>query len=126
MASFTGGDSIEVRCKEAGLMGSYYPATILKPLGKKDYLVQFQSLVADRRNDMVRGVVEAADIRPSPPNFQVMSYRSGDLVDVFDDDGWKVRSFDSMGEGYSGRKFRIHQEWKDGEWFLSRKSNKKI
>ncbi|KAL5727033.1 hypothetical protein ACHQM5_000269 [Ranunculus cassubicifolius] len=135
--AFNTGDSVEVSMKEEGFFGSYYPATILQQFENKKYLVQYHTLLEEEdQNHMLQEVVSAAEIRPSPPKHIVMHYRTGDLVDVYDNDGWWVGKltsrrkfndygvyFESSGDviGYPVTKLRVHQEWKNGRWYLSRK-----
>ncbi|KAL5727032.1 hypothetical protein ACHQM5_000268 [Ranunculus cassubicifolius] len=132
---FKGGDPVEVKSKEEGSssMGCYYSATILKPLGKDDYLVQYKTLLEDDKKHLVKEVVDASKIRPMPPRIHV-DYRIGDTVDACDGEGWRVGKLIEIRNGkdfgicfgrgdvvdYPGSKVRLRQEWKEGKWFLSR------
>ncbi|OVA13635.1 Agenet-like domain [Macleaya cordata] len=136
MKKFLPGDSVEVSSKEEGFLGSYYEATIIKPVvvgNKNKYLVEYKTLLTDDEKMFLRDIVDATEIRPSPPIIPVSEFHLFDQVDVFANDGWWVGRitgkklsnyqvyFDrSTGEtiGYRFSQLRIHQEWENGKWVV--------
>ncbi|PIA47389.1 hypothetical protein AQUCO_01400214v1 [Aquilegia coerulea] len=129
---FSKGDAVEVNSKQEGFVGSYYEATVLMPYEKNKYVVQYKTLITDDEKYWLKEVVDASEIRPTPPpKVMVSGFNHHDFVDVYDNDGWWVgritgRSpthysvyFDSTSEelSYPVSKVRVHQEWINGRWF---------
>ncbi|OVA13636.1 Agenet-like domain [Macleaya cordata] len=136
---FLPGDSVEISSKEVGFMGSYYEAIIVEPVvgNKNKYLVEYLTLITDDQKRYLREIVDATEIRPSPPKIPVSDFNILDQVDVFDNDGWWVGRitgrdlvnfyvyFDrSTGETlrYRFPQLRVHQEWENGKWVPSQKA----
>ncbi|KAF5185510.1 agenet domain-containing protein [Thalictrum thalictroides] len=138
MMALRKGDSVEVHSKQEGYVGSYYEATVVKPLEKNKYIVQYKTLVTDDEKYWLKEVVDATEVRPSPPKVKVSVSVSGfkqqDYVDAYDNEGWWVGRitgrtspthysvyFDSTNEelSYPVSRIRVHQEWINGKWFTS-------
>ncbi|KAF9616081.1 hypothetical protein IFM89_028547 [Coptis chinensis] len=137
--SFEKGDSVEVHSNQEGFVGSYFAAKIVMPMGKNKYLVEYQTLVTDDdKKQMLQEIVNAREIRPTPPEILVPRFYLLDTVDVLDNDGWWVGSvhfrptvkeysvyFESTGEeiDYPYHNMRLHQEWENGKWYPSPRHN---
>ncbi|OVA08048.1 Agenet-like domain [Macleaya cordata] len=137
MKKFLPGDLVEISSKEDGFLGSYYEATILKPVvvgNMNKYLVEYKTLVTDDEKMFLREIVDATEIRPSPPKIPVSDFNLYDQVDVFANDGWwagrivgrnlsnyNVYFNRSTREtiGYRFSDLRVHQEWDNGKWVVA-------
>ncbi|KAL3503127.1 hypothetical protein ACH5RR_037576 [Cinchona calisaya] len=127
------GDSVEICNNEDGLFGSYYEAKIITKKGKNKFLVEYKTLVKQEgETELLKEVVEASKVRPSPPQLSVPEFYVLDKVDAFDNDGWWVGKitgrtsheyyvyFESSGEEflYPFGSLRLHQEYENGQWIL--------
>ncbi|KAL2483424.1 Plant Tudor-like protein [Forsythia ovata] len=127
---FQRGDQVEIASKEEGFVGSYYEARVVTELARKEYIVQYLTLVKDDMSEPLREVVTADEVRPPPPEMPVTGFRLYDLVDAFDNDGWWVGKitgrignkyfvyFDSSKDelAYDFELLRMHQDLVDGKW----------
>ncbi|KAL2483425.1 Plant Tudor-like protein [Forsythia ovata] len=127
---FQRGDQVEIASKEEGFVGSYYEATVVTALVRKEYIVQYLTLVKDDMSEPLREFVTADEVRPPPPEISVTGFRLYDLVDAFDNDGWWVGKitgrignkyfvyFDSSKDelAYDFERLRMHQDLVDGKW----------
>ncbi|XP_057952165.1 protein AGENET DOMAIN (AGD)-CONTAINING P1 [Malania oleifera] len=128
------GKYVEVCGKEDGFLGSYFVAKVMRRVGKKKLTVEYLTLLSDgEAGQPLREVVDAADVRPLPPQIPVMGFDVLDKVDAFDNDGWWVGRvtgrdfstysvyFDSSGDeiAYPISRLRLHQEWENGRWVPS-------
>ncbi|KAI3747630.1 hypothetical protein L6452_10164 [Arctium lappa] len=133
--AFERGDRVEILSEEEGFVGSYYAANIITWLMKKEYIVQYKTLLKDDGSGPLREVVSADQIQPVPPEIPVTGFSFGDVVDAYDKDGWWVgRISGRMGSNYfvyfANTKeeiayplclLRIHQDWVAGAWLSSKK-----
>ncbi|KAL2483431.1 Plant Tudor-like protein [Forsythia ovata] len=129
---FKRGDRVEIASNEEGFVGSYYEATVVTELVRKEYIVQYLTLLKDDMSGPLREVVTAAEVRPPPPEIPATGFNLYDLVDAFDNDGWWVGKitgrigskfcvyFDSTKDeiAYEFERLRVHQDWIDGKWVL--------
>ncbi|XP_059663245.1 protein AGENET DOMAIN (AGD)-CONTAINING P1-like [Cornus florida] len=127
---FRRGDQVEVASKEEGFLGSYYAATVIVEILKKEYIVQYRSLLKDDMSGPLREIVTAGEVRPRPPQIPATSFGLYDNVDAFDNDGWWVGKitgkvgleylvyFETTGDqiAYPMSRLRVHQEWLNGKW----------
>ncbi|XP_073152380.1 protein AGENET DOMAIN (AGD)-CONTAINING P1-like [Henckelia pumila] len=137
MMYFQQGDRVEVASKEVGFVGSYYEATVVGTIPRRNkYVVEHKiTFVKDEYMSStapLREVVHAIEVRPRPPEMYMTEFRLGDRVDVFDDDGWWVGTVKGadFDEGkyyvylkilgfeicYHVERLRVHQDWKNGTW----------
>ncbi|KAH0654575.1 hypothetical protein KY289_032253 [Solanum tuberosum] len=131
---FSRGDLVEVGSKEDGFLGSYYEAIVVCQPLKKDYIVQYKTLLKDDQSDPLTEFVTHSELRPVPPEIPVSRFNLNDQVDAFGNDGWwvgritgKIGSkyfvyFESSGDecGYFISDLRVHQDWIDGKWVCSK------
>ncbi|CAK9183940.1 unnamed protein product [Ilex paraguariensis] len=87
---FRRGDRVEVASKEEGFNGSYYAATVISELLKKEYIVQYKTLLKDDLSGPLREIVSVDEFRPAPPEIPATGLGLYDKVDAFDNDGWWV------------------------------------
>ncbi|KAM5560022.1 protein AGENET DOMAIN (AGD)-CONTAINING P1-like [Rosa sericea] len=140
--SFQRGDQVEVCSKLEGFLGSYYEATIVANMGT-NYVIQYNHLV-EEFNDSVplKETVKAAEVRPLPPEIREANavFHVGDRIDAYDLDGWWVGTISSEENGsghqsvffettgqeldYPVLKLRVHQDWRNGKWVLSKKTKR--
>ncbi|KAH0651182.1 hypothetical protein KY285_031296 [Solanum tuberosum] len=131
---FSRGDLVEVGSKEDGFLGSYYEAIVVCQPLKKDYIVQYKTLLKDDQSGPLTEFVTHSELRPVPPVIPVSRFNLNDQVDAFGNDGWwvgritgKIGSkyfvyFESSGDecGYFISDLRVHQDWIDGKWVCSK------
>ncbi|CAK9186254.1 unnamed protein product [Ilex paraguariensis] len=124
---FRRGDRVEVASKEEGFNGSYYAATVISELLKKEYIVQYKTLLKDDLSGPLREIVSVDEFRPAPPEIPATGLGLYDKVDAFDNDGWWVGKitgkigneffvyFETTGDEivYPLENLRIHQEYVD-------------
>ncbi|XP_023745105.1 protein AGENET DOMAIN (AGD)-CONTAINING P1 [Lactuca sativa] len=129
------GDRVEITNKEEGFAGSYYIANIISSLSKKEYIIQYRTLLNDDGFAPLREIVTADQIRPLPPEVMTTEFSLLDLVDAYDKDGWWVGKvirktgsnylvyFEDSREEivYPLSMLRIHQEWDGRVWVSSKK-----
>ncbi|KAL7588212.1 hypothetical protein Lser_V15G40707 [Lactuca serriola] len=129
------GDRVEITNKEEGFAGSYYIANIISSLSKKEYIIQYRTLLNDDGFAPLREIVTADQIRPLPPEVMATEFSLLDLVDAYDKDGWWVGKvirktgsnylvyFEDSREEivYPLSMLRIHQEWDGRVWVSSKK-----
>ncbi|XP_055823818.1 protein AGENET DOMAIN (AGD)-CONTAINING P1-like [Solanum dulcamara] len=131
---FSRGDLVEVESKEDGFLGSYYEAIVVCQPLKKDYIVQYKTLLKDDHSGPLTEFVTLSELRPVPPEISVSGFNLNDQVDAFGNDGWwvgritgKIGSkyfvhFESSGDecGYAVSDLRVHQDWINGKWVCSK------
>ncbi|XP_060188172.1 protein AGENET DOMAIN (AGD)-CONTAINING P1-like [Lycium barbarum] len=131
---FCRGDLVEVASKEDGFLGSYYEAIVVCQPLKKDYIVQYKTLLKDDYSGPLTEFVTLNELRPVPPEIPVSEFNLHDQVDAFDNDGWWVGKItgkigatwfvyfetSEVECGYYIRDLRIHQDWIDGKWICSK------
>ncbi|KAI3780471.1 hypothetical protein L2E82_10452 [Cichorium intybus] len=128
--AFQRGDRVEISSNEEGLAGSYFTANIIASISKKEYIIQYRTLLDDDGFGPLREIVSADQIRPTPPEIVTTEFSLLDMVDACDNDGWWVgKIIRKMGSNYLVyfensreeivyplRQLRIHQEWDGGVW----------
>ncbi|XP_016447090.1 protein AGENET DOMAIN (AGD)-CONTAINING P1-like [Nicotiana tabacum] len=126
---FCRGDVVEVASKEDGFVGSYYEAIVVCQPLKKDYIVQYKTLLKDDLSGPLTEFVTVSELRPVPPEIPVSGFSLNDEVDAFDNDGWWVGKitgkiganyivyFETSEDecAYTISDLRVHQDWIDGE-----------
>ncbi|KAL4577829.1 hypothetical protein LXL04_013943 [Taraxacum kok-saghyz] len=136
--AFQRGDRVEISSKDQGFEGSYYLANIIACLSKKEYIIQYRTLLNDDGFGPVREIVPADQIQPVPPEVPASGYSRGDVVDAYEKDGWwigkisgKIGSnyvvyFKNTNEeiAYPSGLLRIHQDWINGAWVNVKREGK--
>ncbi|XVF62403.1 hypothetical protein PTKIN_Ptkin09bG0004800 [Pterospermum kingtungense] len=134
-ATFQKEDEVEVTSDEEGFRGSWYKAIIVEYIGNNDkYLVEYLNLMTEDRRPL-REEAEARHVRPCPPNLSyVASFRLGEVVDAWYNDGWWVgvisrvltKSIYSVYFGLTNEELdfhhsslRLHQDWMNGKWIIA-------
>ncbi|KAK4369006.1 hypothetical protein RND71_012798 [Anisodus tanguticus] len=131
---FDRGDRVEVASKEDGFLDSYYEAIVVYQPFKKDYIIQYKTLLKDNLSGPLKGLVTLSELRPVPPQISANGFILFDQVDAFDNDGWWVGIitgkigakylvyFDTFGVEcvYDESELRVHQDWIDGKWISSK------
>ncbi|XP_076929949.1 protein AGENET DOMAIN (AGD)-CONTAINING P1-like [Bidens hawaiensis] len=128
---FKRGDQVEVMDMGPGFVGSYYDGNIISTSGN-EYIVQFRTLLENDESGLLREFVKAEKIQPKPASVELSSFRLGEMVDVYANDGWWTERiisefgeneyivyFDSSNQDitYPFPNIRVHQEW-DAAWRL--------
>ncbi|PIN15558.1 hypothetical protein CDL12_11801 [Handroanthus impetiginosus] len=138
---FRKGAQVEVCLEEEGFRGSWYTATVLRPVSKKSskkprLFLEFHTLVTtDDDKNTTQPLREAVDhilVRPIPPRESRRSFRVGEDVDAFHNDGWWEGIVIAVLDGgdrysvffrssreqieFSGYQLRLHREWVYGKW----------
>lgn len=127
-----GGDSNE---------GIWYPAIILRSLGIRNYLVQYQTLKNEYGTQMHQEVF-APCMRPSPPVIQRKDpFKPLDRVDTWHKNGWRVGRihkasqsrnylvhFSATNEMMEFQHFELrpHQDLIHGHWVLAPRVLKRV
>ncbi|XP_060190327.1 protein AGENET DOMAIN (AGD)-CONTAINING P1-like [Lycium barbarum] len=131
---FRKGDHVEVASKEDGFLDSYYEAIVISQPFKKDYIIQYKTLLKDDLSGPLKELVTLSELRPVPPRITANVFSLFDQVDAFDNDGWWVGIitgkigtkyyvyFDTFGVEceYDESDLRAHQDWVDGQWISSK------
>ncbi|KAK4478350.1 hypothetical protein RD792_017640, partial [Penstemon davidsonii] len=134
---FTNGMYVEVKSDEEGYIGSWYPATIVKPLGNKKYLVEYQTLQTEDETELHKEEADSICIRPCPPLVQRNDeYKPFEEVDAWCNDGWWVGQISKVLHcktytvyfNYTNEivefihsDLRPHQDWINGHWVLAKR-----
>lgn len=131
---FRKGAEVEVSSEEEGLRGSWYTATVLRPVTKKSkkiYLEYHTLMSEEDESKPLRESVDAILVRPYPPREVVRSFKLMEEVDAFYSDGWwegvvtKVLDqsrysvfFRTSREqiDFNQGDLRLHREWVRGNW----------
>ncbi|XP_076884490.1 protein AGENET DOMAIN (AGD)-CONTAINING P1-like [Bidens hawaiensis] len=121
MTRFKRGDHVEVKDLGSRFIGSYYDGNIISKF-RNEYIVQFRTLLENYHREFVK----AEKVRPKPAFVEVSSFRLGETVDVYANDGSRtgriiskfseseyVVHFDSTNQDitYPFPNIRVHQEW---------------
>ncbi|KAK9267202.1 hypothetical protein L1049_009622 [Liquidambar formosana] len=128
-------ETVEICSKEERFLGSYYAATLLAAVGRTRYLVRYNTRFTDDKQRLLTAAVDAADIRPFPPEIPFRSFAVSDQVDAYVDGAWWVGEVvQKVDPNYHVRldingsvlhlpfyRVRIHLEWEDGNWVYPRK-----
>lgn len=133
--AFQRGDRVEISSNEEGFEGSYYTANIIARLSKKEYIIQYRTLLKEDGFGPLREVVSADQIQPLPPQIPVTGFSLGDAVDAYEKDGWWVGKISGkIGSNYfvhfeNSKEeivfplgfLRVHQNWINGAWVSSKR-----
>ncbi|KAE9618914.1 putative Agenet-like domain-containing protein [Lupinus albus] len=134
---FSVGTLVEVSSDKEGFQGAWFCATIVQVIGKRKFLVEYQSLLADDDSQLLREEVNTQHIRPHPPQTVVDGHFSLlEEVDVFHNYGWWVgmvsKVLDNSGYvvyfrnnseelEFQHSQLRKHQDWIGGKWIMASK-----
>ncbi|CAL0300142.1 unnamed protein product [Lupinus luteus] len=134
---FSIGTPVEVSRDKEGFQGALFCATVVQVIGKRKFLVEYQSLLAGDDSQLLREEVNTHQIRPHPPKTVADGHFSLlEEVDAFHNDGWWVgmvsKVLDNSGYivyfrnkneelEFQHSQLRKHQDWIDGKWFMASK-----
>ncbi|OIV90904.1 hypothetical protein TanjilG_15637 [Lupinus angustifolius] len=134
---FSVGTPVEVSSDEKGYQGAWFSATVVQVIGKRKFLVEYQSLLADDDSQLLREEVNTHHIRPRPPQTVVDDHFSLlEEVDAFHKDGWWVGMVSKVVDNsryvvyfrnsseeleFQHSQLRKHQDWIDGKWIMASK-----
>ncbi|ESQ35937.1 hypothetical protein EUTSA_v10009728mg [Eutrema salsugineum] len=132
------GTPVEVSSIEEGFEDSWFLAKLIEYRGTDKCLVEYDKLKAEDGKEPLREEVDVFQIRPQPPEMVVVNpFEKLDKVDALYNDGWWVGSvkkilakssylvyFSKNDEvlKFHHSQLRLHQEWIDGNWITSSKS----
>ncbi|KAG5233047.1 DUF724 domain-containing protein [Salix suchowensis] len=130
-AKFSKGMLVEVSSDEDGLKGAWFAATIVEPVGKDKYLIEYQALRTEDDSDFLREEIDTVHIRPCPPQtIMIDRFKKLEEVDALFNDAWwvgvvsRVNTFpkylvffkDSNEElEFQHSDLRPHQDWINGK-----------
>ncbi|KAG5233061.1 DUF724 domain-containing protein [Salix suchowensis] len=139
-AKFSKGMLVEVSSDEDGLKGAWFAATIVEPVGKDKYLIEYQALRTEDDSDFLREEIDTVHIRPCPPQtIMIDRFKKLEEVDALFNDAWwvgvvsRVNTFpkylvffkDSNEElEFQHSDLRPHQDWINGKWVTPSKALK--
>ncbi|KAJ6737769.1 AGENET DOMAIN-CONTAINING PROTEIN [Salix viminalis] len=139
-AKFSKGMLVEVSSDEDGLKGAWFAATIVEPVGKDKYLIEYQALRTEDDSDFLREEIDTVHIRPRPPQtIMIDRFKKLEEVDALFNDAWwvgvvsRVNTFpkylvffkDSNEElEFKHSDLRPHQDWINGKWVTPSKALK--
>ncbi|KAK9281386.1 hypothetical protein L1049_004286 [Liquidambar formosana] len=131
---FKKGTVVEVSGEDEGFRGSWYLATILKPISKKTnkLYLQYHTLMAENDpTEHLRESVDVVQVRPKPPREANRSFKLSEEVDAFHNDGWWEGVVTEVLENkrysvffrtsrkqiqFDEKDLRLHREWVHGKW----------
>ncbi|GAB2282157.1 hypothetical protein Dimus_016710 [Dionaea muscipula] len=131
---FKEGTRVEVSSTEEGLRGSWYTATVLRPISyaRKTIFIQFEHLIGNERKPYrLRESVDAVLVRPIAPRETRRSFKIDEDVDAWDQDGWWEGVVINVLKGsryevyfrcsreqliFHEHELRLHREWVNGNW----------
>lgn len=132
---FIKGAFVEVSSDEDGFEGAWFGTTIVEPIGKDKFLVEYQSLRTEDEKDFLREEIDILHIRPCPPDtVSVGGFKLLEEVDCLYNDGWWVGVVSKvLGDSryivyfkdtkeemeFDRSEMRLHQEWIDGKWAVA-------
>ncbi|KAG7596402.1 Agenet-like domain [Arabidopsis suecica] len=138
--AFSIGTPVEVSPEEEGFEDSWFLAKLIEYRGKDKCLVEYDNLKAEDGKEPLREEVNVSRIRPLPlESVMVSPFERHDKVNALYNDGWwvgvirKVLAkssylvlFKNTQEllKFHHSQLRLHQEWIDGKWITSFKSQK--
>lgn len=133
--NFMNGMRVEVKSNEQSYRGSWYPAVIVKSLGSRKYLVEYQTLKTDDGTQLQQEEAYALCIRPCPPVVQRKDpFKPFEEVDAWYNGGWWVGQickafrgrtysvyFNTTNETleFQHSQLRPHQDWINGQWVFA-------
>ncbi|KAF5746697.1 hypothetical protein HS088_TW06G00870 [Tripterygium wilfordii] len=85
------GTHVEVRSDEKGFEGAWFAATVIEPLGKDKFLIEYQTLKTEDGKAFLGEEVDILHIRPSPLEIKmVYRFKLLNEADALYDNGWWV------------------------------------
>lgn len=131
---FVNGMKVEVKGDSESNEGIWYPAIIVRSLGRSKYLVQYQTLKDDNGTQLLQEAF-APCIRPSPLVIQRrIPFKPCDVVDAWHNNGWSTGRinkafpsrnysvhFNTTNEVLEFQHFELrpHQDWRNGQWIFA-------
>ncbi|KAL2494383.1 agenet domain-containing protein [Forsythia ovata] len=131
---FKKGTQVEVSLEDDGFRGSWYTATIVRPISKKPHKIhlEFHTLTSgDNSAKLLREAVDLILVRPIPPREVQQRFNVSEDVDALHKDGWwEGIVITALDDGHysvffqSSREqievdesqLRLHREWVYGKW----------
>ncbi|GFP87946.1 hypothetical protein PHJA_000938300 [Phtheirospermum japonicum] len=139
---FKKGANVEISSDDEGFRGSWYEGTVLRPprtskRGSAKVLVQYKTLTEDEAGTQpLREELEVVQLRPLPPREVHRSFKFGEEVDAYYNDGWwegtitEVVGDDDDDDvkylvffsgtreqiAFDASEMRLHREWEYGKW----------
>ncbi|TQD74902.1 hypothetical protein C1H46_039575 [Malus baccata] len=138
---FETNNEVEVSSRDEGFIGSYFAARVVANMGD-NYVVEYKELLENDERTLYKETVMAHDVRPPHPNQTLPlspnnssanneKFGFGDLVDVYDNDGWWTGVVTGEKDGfyavffettldhvvYPATHVRPHLDWRRGKWF---------
>lgn len=128
------GDKVEVSSEEEGMRGSWYTATVIRPVTKKTkkIYVEYDTLMSEEdESKPLRESVDAILVRPLPPREESRGFKLMEEVDAFYSDGWWEGVVTQVLENsrysvffrtsreqidFDETDLRVHREWVRGYW----------
>ncbi|KAF5182143.1 Light-dependent short hypocotyls protein [Thalictrum thalictroides] len=123
---------VEVSIRDKQCPGAWFPATVLKEIDSRLFLVGYQSLRLGDAEGCSKEIVDSLHIRPSPPDsLQRKEFNVLEKVDVYYDGGWwsgqitdvlasnryLVRfKHQKIRKEFDLFELRRHMEWVNGKW----------
>ncbi|XP_020250825.1 DUF724 domain-containing protein 3-like isoform X1 [Asparagus officinalis] len=86
-AIFAQGTQVEISGDRENFGAAWFVGTILKVLGKTNFLVQYENLYSNNLTEL-KEIVDIQYIRPCPPISDCTSFNVLDEVEGFDKNGW--------------------------------------
>ncbi|KAL1225516.1 Protein AGENET DOMAIN (AGD)-CONTAINING P1 [Cardamine amara subsp. amara] len=137
---FSIGATVEVSSEEEGFEDSWFLARVIEYRGDGKCLLEYDNIKAEDGKEPLREEVDVSLIRPQPlESVMVSPFERHDKVDALYNDGWWVGvivkvlakanylvTFEKTQETlrFHHSQLRPHQEWIDGKWITSSKSQK--
>lgn len=129
------GSLVEVSSDEDGFRGCWFAATIIKPIGKEKFLIEYEELTTEDNKELLREEFKKTHVRPRPPKTIIVdNFNLLDEVDALYNDGWWVGVISKVLRGskykvsfkdtneeliFALSDLRPHQEWINGKWVFS-------
>lgn len=107
---FVNGMKVEVKGNEESNKGLWFPAIIMKSLGRRKYLVQYQTLISGDGTQLYQEAF-APCIRPSPPLVQRKEpFKPFEQVDAWYNNGWWAGQ---IHKAFPSRDYSVHFQTTD-------------
>ncbi|XP_062081812.1 protein AGENET DOMAIN (AGD)-CONTAINING P1 isoform X2 [Humulus lupulus] len=132
---FEKGTVVEVSSDEDGFHGAWFTATIVEPVGKDKFIVEYKNLRTDDDKEFLKEEIDKLHIRPCPPeNLTDGCFQLLEEVDAFYNDGWWVGVISKLDTDlryvvyfkstkeemqFHHSELRLHQEWIGGKWVVT-------
>ncbi|KAL6981934.1 hypothetical protein U1Q18_023552 [Sarracenia purpurea var. burkii] len=92
--------SVEVRGKQEGFSGFYYPATLLAAVETNRYLVRYKTRFTEDKSRLLTEALDAADIWTVPLEIQSTSFVVGERTKACLNGGWWPGKTEQMVDPY--------------------------